>query len=181
MKVQGEVKDATCTQSQLSRALNVSKQRINQLIDEGVVIRDEFSTNGQVMLFESLQNYFLSKNTTGEGVNFWKEKGLHEKAKRELAEVKLSKTRGELYDAETVESVLVELLTNFRNKLTGLPSKYAARLEGKTRDEIYSELTSAIEDELTELSEGVASVDFDEDEEPAEENPFDGDQTGQED
>ena len=177
MKIQGEVKEATCTQSQLSRALNVSKQRVNQLIDEGVVVRDEFSKNGQVMLFESLQNYFLSKNASGDGVNFWKEKGLHEKAKRELAEVKLAKTRGELYDAETVERVLVELLTNFRNKLLGLPSKYATQLEGKSREEIYSALTTAVEEELAELSEGVNSVDFDEDSEPAEEDSFDGDKT----
>ncbi len=163
MKIQGEVKDATCTQTQLGRALGVSKQRVNQLIDEGVVIRDEFSTNGQVMLFESLQNFFLSKNTAGDGVNFWKEKGLHEKAKRELAELKLSKSRGEVYDASTVEGVLVELLTNFRSKLTGLPAKYSTQLEGKSRAEIYDVLTAAIEEELTELSEGVRTVEFDED------------------
>ena len=182
MKIQGEVKDATCTQTQLSRAFGVSKQRINQLIDEGVVIRDEFSTNGQVMLFESVQNYFLSKNATGDNVNFWKEKGLHERAKRELAELKLSKTKSEVYEAAVVESVLTELLTNFRNKLSGLPSKYAPQLEGKTREEIYSVLTSAVEEELEELSEGVADVDFAEDEieDGVEENSSDGDKTGQE-
>lgn len=160
----------TCTQSQLAKALGVSQPRVNQLIDEGVVVRDEMSTNGQVMLFESLQNYFLSKNVTGDNVNFWKERGLHERAKRELAELKLSKSRGAVYDAETVERELVELLTNFRNKLLGLPSKYATQLEGKTRGEIYSALTAAIEEELTELSEGVQAVDFNEDSETAEED-----------
>lgn len=172
MKIQGEVKDATCTQTQLGRALGVSKQRVNQLIDEGVVIRDEFSTNGQVMLFESLQNFFLSKNTAGDGVNFWKEKGLHEKAKREFAELKLSKSRGEVYDASTVEGVLVELLTNFRSKLTGLPAKYSTQLEGKTRAEIYDLLTTAIEEELTELSEGVRAIEFNEDAAATEELPL---------
>ena len=174
-RIQGEVKDATCTQTQLGRALSVSKQRVGQLIDEGIVVRDEFSTNGQVLLFESLQNYFLSKNATGDNVNFWKERGLHEKAKRELAELKLSKSRGEVYSAEVVEGVLVELLTNFRNKLLGLPSKYATRLEGKNRDEIYTVLTSAIEEELAELSEGVEASDFNEDEPPIEEDTSDGD------
>lgn len=173
MKLIGEVKDATVTQSQLARALGISKQRVGQLIDEGIVIRDELSTNGQVMLLESLQNYFLSKNSTGDGVSFWKERSLHEKAKRELAELKLAKSRGEVYDAATVEGVLSELLTNFRNKLLGLPSKYARQLEGKSRAEIYSELTAAIEDELTELSEGVNSCDFDETGDDVEENPVD--------
>lgn len=176
MKIQGEVKDATCTQSQLGRALGVSKQRVNQLIEEGVVIRDEFSTNGQVMLFESVQNYFLSKNVGGDSVNFWKEKGLHERAKRELAELKLAKSRSEVYDASTVEGVLVELLTNFRNKLSGMPAKYSPQLEGKTREEIYQLLTSAVEEELSELSEGIESVDFDEDSEATEENLTDGSQ-----
>ena len=166
MRVSGNIKEMTVSQTQLGKAIGVSTPRVNQLIDEGVVVRDEQSMNGQVMLFDSLQNYFLSKNATGDGVSFWKERSLHEKAKRELTELKLSKSRGEVYEASIVEGVLVELLTNFRNKLLGLPSKYATRLEGKTRGEIYSTLTVAIEDELTELSEGVAASDFNEDSEP---------------
>ena len=160
----------TCTQTQLAKAIGVSQARVNQLIDEGVVIRDEFATNGQVMLFESLQNYFLSKNVNGDSVNFWKEKGLHERAKRELAEIKVSKAKGDVYDAATVEGVLVELLTNFRNKLSGLPAKYSPQLEGKTREEIYLTLTAAVEEELAELSEGIETVDFDEDSTATEEN-----------
>ena len=176
MRVNGIIREMTCTQTQLAKAIGVSQARVNQLIDEGVVVRDEFSTNGQVMLYESLQNYFLSKNVSGDSVNFWKEKGLHERAKRELAEIKVSKARAEVYDASTVENVLAELLTNFRNKLLGLPSKYSTQLEGKNRAEIYDALTAAIEEELTELSEGVKAVDFaDEDSEPTTENTAGGD------
>ncbi len=162
LRVSGVIRELTCSQSQLAKALGISQPRVNQLIDEGIVIRDELATNGQVMLLESLQNYFLSKNTTGEGVSFWKERSLHEKAKRELAELKLTKSRGEVYDAATVEGVLSELLANFRNKLTGLPSKYAPQLEGKTRDKINEMLTEAIDEELRELSEGIDGCDFDE-------------------
>lgn len=170
MKVNGIIREMTCTQTQLAKAIGVSQARVNQLIEEGVVIRDEFATNGQVMLFESLQNFFLSKNVSGDSVNFWKEKGLHERAKRELAEIKVSKAKGDVYDATTVEGVLVELLTNFRNKLSGIPAKYSPQLEGKTREEIYRTLTAAVEEELAELSEGIETVDFNEDSETAEEN-----------
>ena len=159
---------ATMTQGELGKVLGLTQARISQLLDEGILVRDEESR--RPLLFESLRNYYLSKNATGEGVNFWKERGLHEKAKRELAELKLAKSRGEVYDATTVESVLVELLTNFRSKLTGLPAKYSTQLEGKTRGEIYDMLTTAIEEELTELSEGVAAVEFDEDSESATED-----------
>lgn len=176
-KLNEEITSVTVTQTALGRALGISQQRIGQLIDEGIVIRDDFDRGGRVMLFESLKNHFLSKNAVlGAGassVNFWKERGLHEKAKRELAELKLLKSRGAVYDADTVEGVLIELLTNFRNKLLGLPSKYAPQLEGKNREEIYTLLTAAIEEELTELSEGVQAVDFDEDGEPAEEKTAD--------
>lgn len=168
MKVVGDVKDATVTQSQLARALDVSKQRVNQLIDEGVVIRDEQATNGQVMLFESLQNYFLSRNVNvgDDNVNFWKERGLHEKAKRELAELKLAKSRAELYDASTVEQTLSEILTNFRSKLLGLPSKYAPQLDGKNRGDIYKMLTNAVEELLTELAAELESVNFEDETSP---------------
>lgn len=175
-KVIGAISDLFCSQSQLARALSLTQPRINQLIDEGIVVRDDRSKNGEVMLLDSLQNYFLSKNTSGDGVNFWKEKGLHEKAKRELAEVKLAKTKGELYEAATVESVLGEIITNFRSKLLGLPAKYAARLDGKNRSEIYSVLTTAIEENLTELAAGLEGATF-EDESGVEEVPFETDQT----
>ena len=152
MRLNGDVKESTVSQTQLGRALGISKQRINQLIDEGVVIRDEQSKIGEVMLFESLQNFFLSKNPTGDGVNFWKEKGLHEKAKRELAEVKLAKTRGELYEATTVETAFIEMLSILRTHLLGLPSKMAPQLEGKSRVDIYNILATEIEEKLKEMS-----------------------------
>lgn len=162
MKIVGDVKDATVTQSQLARALGVSKQRVNQLIDEGVVIRDEQATNGAVMLFESLQNYFLSRNVNvgDESVNFWKERGLHEKAKRELAELKLAKSRGEVYESAIVEQTLSEILANFRSKILGLPSKYAPQLGGKNRGDIYQTLTNAVEELLTELADELEGVNF---------------------
>lgn len=162
-KLNEDIRTVTVTQTNLGKALGLSQQRIGQLIDEGIVVRDEMSKGGRVMLLESLQNHFLSKNVSGDSVNFWKERGLHERAKRKLAELKVDKAKGELYDATTVENVLVELLTNFRTKLLGLPAKYSTQLEGKNRAEIYDMLTTAIEEELSELSEGVKAVDFNED------------------
>lgn len=164
-KVDGEIQLMAVTQRQMSAALGLGTTRINQLVDEGIIVRDETSRSGQVMLFESLRNFFLSRNANlGNGtdtVNFWRERGLHEKAKRELAEVKLAKTRGELYEASTVERVLSEILTNFRSKLLGLPAKYAAQLNGKSRSEIYDMLTGAIEENLIELAAGLENSSFD--------------------
>lgn len=155
-KFDGEITSAAVTQTSLGRALGLSQQRINQLIDEGIIVRDETSRSGQVMLFESLRNFFLSKNANlGDGensVNFWRERGLHEKAKRELAEVKLAKTRGELYEASTVETAFITMLSILRTHLLGLPSKMAPQLEGKSRVDIYNILAAEIEERLTEMS-----------------------------
>ena len=148
-----EFKTMTVTQSFMAKVLGLTQGRISQLLDEGILIRDEESR--QPRLYDGLKSYWLSKKTTGEGVNFWHEKALHEKAKRELSELKLSQERGELYLAAEVEAVLVELLTDFRNKLSGLGHKLAAQLEGKTATAICDIIDSEIEFELKELSENV--------------------------
>lgn len=158
-----ELETLTATQSELGRAIGLSHQRINQLINEGIVVRDPSRLDGRIMLLDSIRNFYLSRNRNlgGEApVNFWHERGLHEKANRELAEIKLRKSRGEVYDASTVENVLSEILTNFRNRMLGLPSKYAAQLHGKNRAEIKSILTEAIAENLDDLVAGLEAASF---------------------
>ena len=133
----------------------MSVTRINQLIDEGIVIRDPLSRTGEVMFLESLQNFYQSRKTTGDGVNFWAEKALHEKAKRELTELKLEQERGEVYKASEVEAVLTEMLIDFRNKLSGIGHKLAAQLEGKTATGICAAIDAEIEQALEELSDEI--------------------------
>lgn len=154
-KVNGDVKLIAVSQRQMSAAIGLSPTRINELLTEKVMVRDESRVDGRLMLFESLQNYFLSKKTSSDGVNFWNERALHEKVKRELSELKLAQERGEVYAAAEVEAVLVEMLIDFRNKLTGLGHKLAAQLEGKTAAQICAIIDSEIEQELKELSENV--------------------------
>lgn len=154
--------DITCTewtvsQSHLARILGVSHQRVNQLIEEKVVERDELSKSGGVLLIQSLKNYWRSKapekdkNEDGTVV-FWKERALLTRRQRELAELKLSKARGELYNAAEVEDAFVQLVITLRTNLLGLPNKFAVQLEGKTRAQIAKILTEEIEYQLTELS-----------------------------
>ena len=180
MKLQGKFEEWSVSQMQLGRILGVSHQRVNQLIDEEVVLRDESSKSGAVLLIDSLRNYYQSKRPLedGEGkVDFWKERGLHERAKRKIAELNLQQRRGELYKAETVERVMIEQLTNFRNKLLGLPAKMAAVLEGKSRGEIYELINLEIEAALEELSNNYKGADFNEDDPDAEEEDAIGAET----
>ena len=157
-KVSGEIKLMTVSQRQMAAALGLSTTRVNELLNEKVLVRDESRVDGRLMLYDSLQNYFLSRKTTGDGVNFWNERALHEKVKRELSELKLEQERGEVYKASEVEAVLTEMLIDFRNKLSGLGHKLAAQLEGKTATAICDIIDSEIELNLKELSENVQSV-----------------------
>jgi len=165
MKLTGNFEEWTTTQAALGRILNLTPGRISQLVDEKIVVRDEGEKNA-IFLIESMQNYYQSKQAyekDGKGkVNFWEERGLHERAKRKMAELKLRQMKGEFYRAELVDSLLVEILTNFRNKLLGLPNKLSPQLEGKTVAQIYKILNDEIYENLTELAENLKGADFNE-------------------
>lgn len=151
-KIKSGLAELTCTQKALAEVLNLTPARVNQLIEEKIVVSDERDKQGAVMVVESLRNYYLSKNAAGSGVDFWKEKGLHERAKRQLAELKVRQAEGELYVAEEVEKTYSELLIMLRSNLLGLPTKFASQLEGKSREEIFATLTQEIENLLQEMT-----------------------------
>ena len=154
MRLTGDWQDWTVSQAALGRILNLTPGRISQLVDEKIVTLNEADKNG-VCLIESLQNYWQSKQSREDGkgkVNFWEERGLHERAKRKMAELKLKKMKGEIYNAKAVEDAFVSMLTILRNNLLGMPSKFAKQLEGKSQTQIFGLLTEEIEAHLEELS-----------------------------
>lgn len=153
-----EFMSMSVTQGFMAKVLGLTQGRISQLLDEGILVRDEESN--QPRLLEGLRNYYLSKNAAGSGVNFWTEKALHEKAKRELAELTLQQRKGELYEAAVVEQVLAEIFTECRNKLLGIGHKLAKRLEGRTAAQICDIIDEEINDCLKELSENVDEAEY---------------------
>lgn len=146
------------SQGFMAKVLGLTQGRISQLLDEGILVRD--AESGQPRLFEGIKNYYLSKNAAGSGVNFWTEKALHEKAKRELAELKVAQRKGELYEAQIVEQVLSEIFTDCRSKLLGIGHKLAKRLEGRTAAQICDIIDEEINDCLKELSENVEEAQY---------------------
>lgn len=156
MKVSGKVKEITVTQRSLAAAIGITPARVNQLVKEGVVIRNDEDKGGGVYLYESVKNYWLTqKQTTGEDeeINLDQERAKHERTKREIAELKLAMMESRAYDARTVELVMTEMLSNLRTQLLGLPSKMAPILAGNQKEQIYELMTKEIEEKLSELSE----------------------------
>lgn len=160
-----EILTATITQTEFGKLVGLSQPRINQLLDEDVLVRDETSRSSRLMFFDSLKNFIQSKQSTDAGVNFWKERSLHEKAKRELAELKLKERQGELYEADTVERVLADLLTDFRNKLLGIGHKLASQLENLPAAQIGDIIDAEVIANMKELAEGVDKAKYSEAEE----------------
>lgn len=164
-KLTGNFKRWTVTQTVFAQIIGVSIPRVSQLIDEEIIHRNPADKSGGVLLIQSLKDFISSRKTStdseGNGdAGFWKERGLHERAKRKLAELQLKKAEGSVYDAVTVELAFTEILSMLRTHLLGLPSKFATQLEGKSREEIYDTLTEEIESKLLEMSESYNPKEF---------------------
>lgn len=163
LKVSKDIRLLTTTQSNLARAFGLTQPRISQLIELGLVVRDEKDPMGGVKIFESTKLYYGSKAAAEDGdgtLDLIAEKARHEKVKREQSEIKLRQLKGELYEAETVERAIIEILAMLRTHLTALPAKLATLLEGKSRDEVYRVLTNEIEERLEEIARSFEEAEF---------------------
>ena len=136
----------------MAKTLSLTQPRIHQLIEEGVIIKDD---TGAVLVVE--RAYPLTdeeKLDAGDDyLNLELERARHERIRTQISKLKLDKMNGLVYDSKVVEMVMVEMLSNLRTQLLGIPSKMAPLIEGKSKEEIYTDLTSEIESKLTELSE----------------------------
>lgn len=160
MKISKDLKFLTTTQTEMAKTLSLTQPRIHQLIEEGVIIKDD---TGAVLVVESLKNYYKfraypltdeEKLDAGDDyLNLELERARHERIRTQISKLKLDKMNGLVYDSKVVEMVMVEMLSNLRTQLLGIPSKMAPLIEGKSKEEIYTDLTSEIESKLTELSE----------------------------
>lgn len=135
---------------ELAKLLNITQRRVNQLAEEKIITRQP---EGDFVLPEAIAEFYSFKFQSDEAIDFMAEKALHEKAKRELAELELQKRRNEVHEAADVELVMTDMLTNLRSQLLGLPAKMAPQLANRDKDFIDQTLTDEINARLTELSD----------------------------
>lgn len=135
---------------ELAKLLNITQRRVNQLAEEKIITRQP---EGDFVLPEAIAEFYSFKFQSDEAIDFMAEKALHEKAKRELAELELQKRRNEVHDAADVELVMTDMLTNLRSQLLGLSAKMAVQLANRDKDYIDQTLTDEIHARLTEISD----------------------------
>ncbi len=135
---------------ELAKLLNITQRRINQLAEEKIITRQP---EGDFVLPEAIAEFYSFKFQSDEAIDFMAEKALHEKAKRQLAELELQKRNNEVHEAADVELAMTDMLTNLRSQLLGLPAKMAPQLANRDKDYIDQVLTDEIHARLTELSD----------------------------
>lgn len=143
-------KNTKTTADGLAACFGLSRPRIVQLANEGILIRDE---NSKYSISDNVQRYINSK-TGGDGeLSFDAERTKHEKFKSRLTELRLEKMEARMHDAKDVERVMTEMLTNLRTQLLGLPSQLSGQLANQPQEIVYQILTKAIEEKLSELAD----------------------------
>lgn len=124
-------------------------RRVQQLVKEKVLIKDP---NGKFDIPSNVERFFKYK--LAGTADLEQEKALHERTKREIADIQLAKLRGEIHLATDVEMVLTGMLVNFRARVMGMPQKLAPQIVGmETIAEIAGLLEVSVTEALLELTD----------------------------
>lgn len=158
--VKSDVSGVIVNTDYLAKIFGVTSRYVNHLAKEGVLER---RAPGRWPLETNVIKYieFLrSGKSDPEGQEsksksiYWEERAKHEAAKREMAELQLAKLKNQMHDAATVELVMTDMLTTFKNRLLALPQKVSPKIIGlKSIAEVNDVLASEINEALTELSD----------------------------
>lgn len=136
--------------AELAKLIGITQRRINQLAEDKIITRQP---EGDFILPEAIAEFYSFKFQNEEAVDYLAEKAKHEAAKRQLAEIELSKRRNEIHEAADVELVMMDMLTNLRSQLLGIPAKMAPVLANQDKGFVDKALTDEIQARLTELSD----------------------------
>ncbi|MCB5259357.1 MAG: hypothetical protein LHW48_02640 [Candidatus Cloacimonetes bacterium] len=158
MAVKTDVSGVVVNTNVLAKLFGVTSRYVNQLAKEGVL---EKRAPGRWPLEQNVNRYieFLrsGKKDPEEQESksiYWEEKAKHEAAKREMAELQLAKLKNQMHDATTIELVMTDMLTTFKNRLLALPQKVSPKIIGlKSIAEVNEALALEINEALTELSD----------------------------
>ena len=134
--------------------IGMTRQRVVQLTQEGVFSKD---SAGKYSLVDSVRRWIAYKSTGASERDLDEERALHEKAKRETAELRLARLRNEIHDAKDVEIMVGSMVTVFKRRMLAIPHKMALMLAGKSPEDVNEILTAEISAALIELSQFDAS------------------------
>lgn len=152
----------------LSKMFNMTDRNVRNLVAENIIGR---VGHGRYDVIDSVSRYITFLKMASDGLDgaaveesLEYEKWLHEKAKREKAEIELAHIKKEMHKSDEVENVLNHMIMAFRSKILSLPSKVALQLTTiDDVNQIEAVLERDIHQALKELSEYDPSMFFSED------------------
>lgn len=150
--------DAVVVNTQaIAKMFGVSDRRVRQFVEEGIIDR---IGHGRFNVIDTVNKYIthlrmasdqLDGNDITESLEY--ERYLHEKAKREKAEIELAHIKGTMHSANEVEKVMNNMLASFRARILALPSKVAPSLVNLEVADIEKIIESQVHEALNELAD----------------------------
>lgn len=152
----------------IAKMFNMTERNVRYLVEEGIIARvahgryDLNDTVSRYVTFLKMSYDGIDENKVMESLEY--ERWLHEKAKREKAEIELAHIKREMHKADEVERVLNHMVMAFRSKMLSLPSKSALLLASKDDPKVIEALLERdINEALNELANYDPSMFFTED------------------
>ena len=145
----------TVNQKELAECLGVSPRNIRDISrDFGIFEKNE---SGKYELSTCVKEYIEYKldldSSRAKGLNLEALKARHEEIKIQMSLEKLREYKAETHKSEDVEEFLSNMLVNFKNKLSTLPSKLAMEIMGETDTNVaIKKVEEEIDIALNELS-----------------------------
>lgn len=157
-----DLRTALCSIKDLADLFGYTTQRIDQLVDEGIVVK---RSRGRYALWDSVQGLVHHRETKRKnqwdgdpdseaGADYERERALLTRAKREIAEIEADLRKAQVHDAGAVMAVWADMISNAKAKLLSMPTTLAGRVHGEeSLEAIRSLIEEAITQALNELSD----------------------------
>lgn len=149
------------TTAELADELCITPVHVNRLVNDGVL--DKYK-KGRFFLRGNVKKFILYKESqkrnvdSDNQVDYWNEKALHEKAKRQKSELELAELQGNMHRSEDVEHFVGELIYAYKSQLLSLPGLLAPELAGM---ESVAEISEIIKKEAVNMLNSLASYKYD--------------------
>lgn len=139
----------------VARFLDLTERRVRQLRDEKIITEYRPGLYDLAPTVNAYINYLRGQNPNNdEAINYNTERAKLTRVKRESEELDLALRKKELHLADDIESLMTDMLINFKSRLMSIPSKLSPILAKKTdKTEIFKIIKASIDDALNELAD----------------------------
>lgn len=139
----------------ICKLLDLTPQRVNQLVREGIVPRAERGRYELVPVVQSYIRYLRDRAVKGDvhGDDYSAHRTRLVKVRADLLEMEQAQTEGKLIPAEDVESAWVDVMANCRAKMLSIPTKAAPEVfAAESLVEVKAILKTSVNEALSELA-----------------------------